>query len=56
MSRGCMLELCGALCDPELRAAEQRLHSRALTSSVAGRPIKEDEEDRGEEGRVFFLP
>eukprot|EP00913_Durusdinium_trenchii_P001223 g1126.t1 len=35
MSRGCMLELCGALCDPELRAAEQRLHSRALTSSVA---------------------
>ncbi|CAL1149002.1 unnamed protein product [Cladocopium goreaui] len=34
MSRGCMLELAAALCDPQLRAAEQRLGASALTASV----------------------
>ena len=35
MSRGCMLELAAALCDPQLRAAEQRLGASALTASVS---------------------
>eukprot|EP00434_Breviolum_minutum_P041127 symbB.v1.2.036582.t1/scaffold5198.1/size29900/2 len=34
MSRGCLLELAAALCDPQLRAAEQRLGASAVTASV----------------------
>jgi len=34
MSRGCLLELAAALCDPRLRAAEQRLGASAVTASV----------------------
>ena len=34
MSRGCLLELAAALCDPQLRAAEQRLGASAVTVSV----------------------
>lgn len=42
MSRGCLLELAAALCDPQLRAAEQRLGASAVTSAVPRVSVAED--------------